>query len=220
MKRPVLGVVCFWLLFPSHFAAQRGGGGFGGRGSGRGGTGFHGSAPLGSGFQGNGGLRGGFIGLPPLRPMPPLGPARKFNQIQKHRDAGAGSGFFPFASGYLDAGYYDNGNQGPVIVLQQPESPTVVPPPPPPPPPQPELHAYSWPESSNDPSALFTIISKDGAVSFAVAVWVQYNTVCYFAPDGSAGSLQLSSINREATRTANAAKSLTLSLPAETSRRR
>jgi hypothetical protein len=219
MKRLVLGVVCFGLLFPPHFAAQRGGGGFGGRGSGGGGA-FHGGAPLGSGFQGNGGLRGGFIGLPPLRP--PLGPVRKFNQIRKHGNGGAGTGFFPFAYGYLDAGYYDNGNQGPVIVLEQPESPTMAlpPPPPPPPPPQPELHAYSWPESSNDPSALFTIISRDGAVSSAVAVWVQNNTVCYFAPDGSAGSMELNSINREATRTVNAAKSLRLSLPAESSRRR
>jgi len=123
----------------------------------------------------------------------------KFNQ--KRRNAGTGSGLFPLASGYLDAGYYDSGNQGPVIVLQQPESPTMVLPPPPPP--QPELHAYSWPESTNDPSALFTIISKDGAVSSAAAVWVQSNTVYYFAPDGAAGSLQLNSINREATRTAN-----------------
>jgi len=214
MKRLVLGVVCFWLLFPSHFAAQRGGGGFGGRGNGGGAAGFHGGALWGSGFQGNGGIRGGVIGLPPLGPIPPLGPVMKFNQFRKYGNGGGG--LFPVASGYLDAGYYDNGNQPPVIVRQQPESPTAVPPEPP----HPELHTYSWPESNNDPSAMFTIISKDGTVTSGVAVWVQNNTVFYLASDGSPGSLQLNSVDRAATRTANAAKSLTLSLPSESSKRR
>jgi len=67
---------------------------------------------------------------------------------------------------------------------------------------------------------MFTIISKDGTVTSGVAVWVQNNTVFYLASDGSGGSLQLNSVDRAATRTANAAKSLTLSLPSESSKRR
>jgi len=85
---------------------------------------------------------------------------------------------------------------------------------------RPELHVYSWPDSGSDPSTVFTIISKDGATSSAVAVWVQNNTVSFVAPDGTVGELALGSIDRTATGAANGAKHLTLSLPLESARHR
>jgi hypothetical protein len=121
------------------------------------------------------------------------------------------------ASDYLGADYYDRENQGPVIILQQPETPIIAPLPLPV---RPELHVYSWPESGGDPSTVFTIISKDGATSSAVTVWVQNNTVSFVAPDGTAGQLALGSIDRTATGAANGAKHLTLSLPMESARHR
>jgi hypothetical protein len=104
-----------------------------------------------------------------------------------------------------------------VIVLPGPEGfvPPFFPPTPPPPPPQPVLHEYAWPGATNDPSATFTIVSNDGTSRSAVAVWVQNNTVRYFTADGTAGRLPLNSVNRAATRTANVAKNLRLSLPAD-----
>jgi len=141
-----------------------------------------------------------------------------FNQIQKHGNGGAGFGAFPLAVGYQDTGYYNGGTQGPVIILQQSEPPT--PPPPPPPPAQPELREYMWRESKNDPSATFTILSKDGNSISAVAVWVQNNTVLHIAPNGEAGQIPLNAVDRQATRAVNAARNLILSLPAESSRHR
>ena len=227
MKRLIVGIVCLWSLFPIYSAAQRGGGARGGGG----GAGFRGSAGphrgsfVGSGFQGNrgfgdGSIRGGFNGLPPVGPIPPLGSFRNFNQptFDPLRKGGnAGDGFFPFGYGYLDTGYYDAGQQGPVIVVAFQE-PSV--PPPPPPPPQPEVHEYSWTQAGNDPSAVFTIVSTDGNNPSAVAVWVQGNTVRYITPDGGAGQLPLNSVDRAATRMANAAKNLTLVLPVGSGGRR
>jgi hypothetical protein len=167
-------------------------------------------------------IRGGFNGLPPVGPIPPLGSFPNFNRFrnfnQFRNNGNFGDGFFPFYGSY-DAGYYDGGDQGPVIVMPE-ETFIPFPPPPPPPPPQPELREYKWPEAGNDPSAVFTIVLNDGSSRSATAVWVQGNTVRYFTPDGTAGRMPLESVNRAATRTANVAKNLTLALPAESSGRR
>jgi len=235
MKQLIVGIVCLWSLFPIYSAAQRGGGARGGGARGGGGAGFRGSAGphrgsfVGSGFQGNrgfgdGSIRAGFNGLPPVGPIPPLGSFRNFSQsisfdpLRKGGKGGnVGDGFFPFGYGYLDTGYYAAGQQGPVIVLA-PQEPFV--PPPPPPPPQPEVHEYSWTQAGNDPSAVFSIVSTDGNNYSAVAVWVQGNTVRYIAPDGGAGQLPLNSVDRAATRMANAARNLTLVLPTGSGGRR
>lgn len=206
MKQLVLGVVVLWSLFPAHSSAQHGGGGRGG---------FSGGAGPGRGF------RGGHFGSPPSRPVPPFRSTENSNRFGRYGYGwGGGLGWaFPDNFGdYGDVGYPDNGYQGPVILMPQQEScPTVIQPPPPPI--ESALREYTWPESGSDPSAVFAIISKDGIVRPAVAVWVQGDTVHYVTPEDHDGRLALDSIDRAATRSANAAKHLMLALPATSSLR-
>jgi hypothetical protein len=77
-----------------------------------------------------------------------------------------------------------------------------------------EVHEYTWQSSASDSSATtFSIVSKDGRVRLAVAVWLQGDALCYYAPDHSTGRIPLDSIDREATRQRNAEQQLSLSLP-------
>jgi hypothetical protein len=212
MKQLVVGVVFFWSLFPAYAAAQHGG-------SGHGGAGFPGGTGGGGGFRGGGGMSPGFNGsggLPTLRPIPPLGWTGIHKPFRNNGYGWGGLGWgYPAAfDGYGDAGYYDGGYQSPMIGMPEEEScgPTFIQPPPPPV--RPELHEYKWPDSSGDTSAAFVLMLTDGSVRPAIAVWVQDNTLHYITPEGTGGRLGLHSINREGTRSANAAKHLTLWLPA------
>ena len=104
-----------------------------------------------------------------------------------------------------------------IPVIRQPNAPappTFTPAPPTPAPSRSELRQYSWHSSERDSSATtFSIVSNDGWVQLAAAVWVQGNALCYYGPDHSTGRIPLDSIDREATRQRNAAKQLSLSLP-------
>jgi hypothetical protein len=198
MKQLVIGVIFLWTLFLADSAAQgRGGGGRFSGGAGKG-----------------GGYRGGNFGLPPVKPIPPLGSFGRFNRFrnQRYGSGALGWGYSAAFDGYGDAGYSGQ-YQIPIMVMPEPESYT----PPPPPPVRPELHQYTWPESGSDPTAVFAIVSKNGNVRPAVAVWVQGDTVRYITPEDHDGRLALDSVDREATRSANAAKHLVLALPAPSS---
>lgn len=119
-------------------------------------------------------------------------------------------------SGY--AGYSDNVYQIPVMLMPQQDScPAMMQPPPQPV--QSQLHEYKWPDSG-DTAAMFAIISKNGEMRSAVAVWVQGNTIHYVTKDNTSGVLALDSVDRPATDSANAARHLVLVLPAANSRRR
>ena len=213
MKQLVVGVVLLWSLFPAHSHAQHGGGGF--PGGTVGGGGFRGGGFMAPGFNGYGGFRGGHFGLPAIRPIPPLG-SMGFNRFRNYGYGAGGLGWgYPGAfDGYGDAGYYDSGYQNSMIGMPDEENcgPTFIQPPPPPA--RPELHEYKWTDSSGDTAATFVLMLTDGSVRSAIAVWIQDSTVHYITPEGSGGRLGLHSVNRQGTRLANAARHLTLWLPA------
>jgi len=89
--------------------------------------------------------------------------------------------------------------------LAQPASPTPV---------RPEVHEYHWLSSGSDTSAIsFSIVSKNGGVESAIAVWVQDDTLCYVTLDGGQRRVPIVSIDRQATSRGNAEKQLYFWLP-------
>ena len=80
-----------------------------------------------------------------------------------------------------------------------------------------EMREYHWPssDSENSSATTFSLVSTDGRVQSAIAVWVQGNALCYYTPDQSTGRMPIDSIDREATRQLNAGKHLNLWLPPE-----
>jgi hypothetical protein len=141
-----------------------------------------------------------------------------YNRFRNYRFRNYGYGSSGLGWGYPDAfdgdaGYY-GGFQSPMIGMPEEENwgPTFIQPPTPPV--RPELHEYKWPDSSGDTAATFVLMLTDGSVRPAVAVWIQDSIVHYITPEGAGGRLGLHSVNREGTRLANAAKHLTLWLPA------
>ena len=75
------------------------------------------------------------------------------------------------------------------------------------------MREYHWPSSGSDRGAQFSIVLKDGTVYRATTVWVQDDTVCFTAPDGTSGRVSVISVNREDTQRANAAMHLAFWLP-------
>jgi hypothetical protein len=158
-----------------------------------------------------GGMHGG--GTPGFRPSGPSG----------HPNAGGPlmTGFRSERRGYMPAGFapwgwgfpsYDsdrsyspacNEAQSPQVIVVAPQAP----PPPPPPPPEPArlvTHEYNWPDAAKPAADHFALVSKDGSVRFAIAVWVQDGKLQYTQTDGTAGSAPLDTLDREATRRLNA----------------
>lgn len=107
--------------------------------------------------------------------------------------------------GYWDSPLYSLGNYD----APRPELPLVVPAPEPPA--QPVIHEYSWPDSGPAGASAFAIVSKDGTVHRALAVWVQDNSLCFAAPNGGGRRLSLNDIDGPATTRMNA--ELKLKLP-------
>ena len=88
------------------------------------------------------------------------------------------------------------------------------PPPPPPPPARPAVRTYVWADADTVQSAnTFAIVSKDGAMRSAIAVWVDGGQVHYKTAEGGAGRVPISQIDREATVRANAQRGLKFWLP-------
>lgn len=205
MKGLAAGIVALMSFLPPHCAAQR--------------AGFHGG--------GNSAPRASFnFGLPPVGPIPPLGPIRvfdgfgpRFGANGRGMNRGGGWGFpgvygFGAFPDYYNDYYSGEEYQTPNVVMPSAQICPAVIPEPPPQPARPELHEYKWPNTGNEQPAVFTIVMQRGPARTAVAVWLQGNFVHYVAPDGTAARLPLGSIDREATRRANAEKHLTLQLPA------
>jgi hypothetical protein len=117
----------------------------------------------------------------------------------------------------LYAGNNGNGYLAPSVTVAIPQVVAAPPPARPSEPPiRPEVHEYHWPSSHSDSSATaFSIVSKDGRVQSATAVWVQDDALCYVTPDGSESRMPIDSIDRQATRQRNAEKQLNICLPAD-----
>ena len=75
------------------------------------------------------------------------------------------------------------------------------------------MHSYSWPDDGAPAATSFLILSNDGTVRPAVAVWVQGNELHYTAADGVAGRIGIGAIDREATVRVNAERGLRFWLP-------
>jgi hypothetical protein len=212
MKRVVTGAIVLWSLFPAHSSAQR--------------VFIHAGSGTPTGFSGN-------FGLPPVGPIPPLGLTtpgfsglgRNFNRFGFGGFGGLGFGGFGGLGfggfGYGFPGFYGGygGDYGeayqsaPNVIVLVPQQEGGAPQPPPEPA-RPEIREYKQPESAGTQTpAAFSIVSRDGMVRPAAAVWVQAGVVNYITPDGADGELPLASVDREATRRANAEKQLTLQLP-------
>lgn len=116
-----------------------------------------------------------------------------------------------------DPFYGDNGYPTPGVTLATPQVVAPLQPvPAPAPPARSELREYHWPSSgSNSTTATFSIVGKDGRVESASMVWVQDNTLCYIAPDGSEGRIPIDAVDRNATHQRNAEKQVSFWLPAE-----
>ncbi len=105
---------------------------------------------------------------------------------------------------------YGNEGQAPggLTVVQAPPQPL-----PPPEPARPVMQIYHWAETGDNPQATFSIVSRDGVVRHAVAVWVQDSDVRYTAVNGAAGRVAPAAIDCAATGRLNAAQQLSLRLP-------
>jgi hypothetical protein len=132
--------------------------------------------------------------------------------------AGNGYGGLGFSGQYPDSGWaaeYGDGDQAVPLVLMMPVQapPEPEPPPPPPEPARPVMHEYNWTDSAGNPAARFSIVSGNGAVHQAVAVWVQGNEVRYTMAGGSTGSVAAAAVDCGATDRLNARDNLKLVLP-------
>jgi len=105
----------------------------------------------------------------------------------------------------------------PVAIVPMPVPQTPVPELPPPPPATPVVHEYSWPESSGDGGKAFAIISKNGTVQPAIAVWVQGDRLCFITPDGISRQLPLDEVDRQSTTRINSELKHNLPLPIQDS---
>jgi hypothetical protein len=74
-------------------------------------------------------------------------------------------------------------------------------------------HEYNWPAPANEAAQVFSLVSRNGTVQFAIAVWMQDDVLHYVAPDLSLGRTGLDAIDRDATRRLNAQSGLNLWLP-------
>jgi hypothetical protein len=113
----------------------------------------------------------------------------------------------PFGWGLSD-NFSDNG----ACSVEAPSVPREfalpVEPPLPPPPPQPPVHSvireYSWPNTNGNSTARFAIVSKDGQVRFAAAVWFQNGTINFTDVNGNAIHADVNTVDMESTRKLNA----------------
>ena len=131
------------------------------------------------------------------------------------RNGDNGFGYWGYA---CDPFYGNNGNgyPAPSVTVAIPHVVAALPARPPEPPIRPEVHEYNWPSSPSDSSAAsFSIVSKDGGVQSATAVWVEDDALRYVKPDGSESRMPIDSIDRQATRQRNAEKQLNICLPAD-----
>ena len=203
MKALVLSVLIVGVLLPRDLPAQRGGTRGGGglmqpAFSGRGGQGWR------NGTQTNGAWRG-------------RGWNNRNNGFGFGNPYGWGFGGWGYSDPYSDLGWpADSGeaNQAaPVYLVMPPQMAEPVPPPPPPEPARPVLQNYAWPDNAGTPGAAFSLVSRDGTVRQALAVWVQDNQVRFTTSSGSSAALPAAAVDCTTTELMNQRNNLHLSLP-------
>ena len=196
MKGLIVVAMVSAILLPTHSAAH----GMGAAGMGRG-VGFSGNFGRGPNRAGFGRKRNGF------------GWSRGVSYFGECVDMGWDCDWYRNSSDYGYPANYGEGYASGLNIIMTPfQQAPVEPPPPPPSPVQSEMREYHWPSSGSDPGAPFSIVLKDGTVYRATTLWVQDNTVCFIAPDGTGGQVSVSSVNREDTQRANAALHLAFRL--------
>jgi hypothetical protein len=125
-------------------------------------------------------------------------------------DYGSGFGGYPFYEGsWFPKQYGNEGQASPGVMLMQAPTPPL----PPPEPARPAMQIYHWAETGANPQATYSIVSRDGVVRHAVAVWVQDSEVRYTAANGAAGRVALAAIDCGATGRLNAEQQLSLRVP-------
>ncbi len=202
MKALLVAAVVMGCSIPCAVHAQRGGT-HGGGAVGRPGPGFNG---IGGGKFGNGRIggrnqRGGLGGFPGLG----------FAGYGWAPDYGWGYGGYQglYEESWFPRQYDDSQSQsGGLMLMQAPAQPL-----PPPEPAHPVMQVYHWAEGGDNPQATFSIVSRDGVVRHAVAVWVQDSEVRYTAVNGAAGRMAASAIDCGASSRLNADQQLSLRLP-------
>jgi len=204
MKALLVGALVIGGLLPYAVHAQRGGA-RGGGAVGQPGFGFGRMAggKFGVGRFGGRNQRGGFPGLG----FGGLG----FGGYGWAPDYGWGSGGYSgiYEGSWFPKQYGNEGQASPGVMLMQ----TPTPPLPPPEPARPEMQIYHWAETGANPQATYSIVSRDGVVRHAVAVWVQDSEVRYTAANGAAGRVAPAAIDCGATGRLNAEQQLSLRLP-------
>ena len=200
MKALLVGALVIGGLFPYAVHAQRGGS-RGGGAVGQPGFGFGRMAggKVGVGRFGGRNQRGGFGGF-------------GFGGLGYGWDLDYGSGFggYPFYEGsWFPKQYGSEGQASPGVMLMQAPTPPL----PPPEPARPAMQIYHWAETGANPQATYSIVSRDGVVRHAIAVWVQDSEVRYTAVNGAAGRVALAAIDCGATGRLNAEQQLSLRLP-------
>jgi hypothetical protein len=89
-----------------------------------------------------------------------------------------------------------------VFVMMQPSAPPA-PPPPPPEPIRSQTREYQWPEASDRSAPTFAIVLTDGTVRMARTVCRQDAVLSYMSAEGAGREIEVSRVDREATRRAN-----------------
>jgi hypothetical protein len=204
MKALLVGALVIGGLLPYAVHAQRGGA-RGGGAVGQPGFGFGRMAggKFGVGRFGGRNQRGGFPGLG----FGGLG----FGGYGWAPDYGWGSGGYSgiYEGSWFPKQYGNEGQASPGVMLMQ----TPTPPLPPPEPARPVMQIYHWAETGANPQATYSIVSRDGVVRHAVAVWVQDSEVRYTAANGADGRVAPAAIDCGATGRLNAEQQLSLRLP-------
>ncbi len=72
------------------------------------------------------------------------------------------------------------------------------------------MHEYRWPNPGEDSGTEFAIVSNDGAIQHAVAVWLQDGWICFVTPEGTARQLSPAEVDRQKTAQMNGQKKLKL----------
>jgi hypothetical protein len=65
------------------------------------------------------------------------------------------------------------------------------------------IREYSWPNTGGNSTARFAIVSKDGQVRFAAAVWLQNGAVYFTDLNGNTVRADLNTVDMESTRKLN-----------------
>jgi hypothetical protein len=111
-------------------------------------------------------------------------------------------------------GHDDHYDFHPDVALVTPAQEPVSPPPPPA---TPVVLEYSWPDSGSGSATAFAIVSKDGTVHRALAVWLQDESLCFTTPQGIGQQLPLTQVDGKATTRINAELKLKLPMPLQDS---